>query len=134
VCGVFGFYWVARFDRLRRLHVLAIPLVGADGQQLVDARGKKRVDRVVIGTEGDLMPAAKKDLQRARRQRGGLSLAGFMSGYGAGRVNDPEALWDRSVLATAGTRITVALMFVVLLGVTTLFIAAFLIEVAGRTP
>ncbi|MGB8384980.1 MAG: hypothetical protein WCG47_27710 [Dermatophilaceae bacterium] len=57
-----------------------------------------------------------------------------MSGYGAGgKVNDPEALWDRALLARLSGRLTLALMAVTLLGVVTLCLAAFVVVVATRT-
>ncbi|GAA1544818.1 hypothetical protein [Kribbella lupini] len=131
VCGVLCLVAIAYFDRQRRVHVLGIPLVGADGAQLTDADGTPRTRNVVIGTETDLVPAAKRALKAARAAGGGISLARFMSGYG-NPVNDPEALWDRGLLARIGSRLTLTLTGIVLFAVLTLFLAALLIDVAQR--
>lgn len=127
VSGVLGFFSVSRFDRLRKLHVAPVPLVGSDGNQLQDHRGAKLVKNVVIGSEEQLRPEAAAAL-KAARERGGVSLGKFMSGYGS-PPNDPEALWDRTVLADTANKLTTSLMHVVLLAVMTVFLAAFVIEV-----
>lgn len=132
LCGFFGFWAIARFDYLRKLHVLKIPLVGEQGQQLVDARGNMKYENVVIGSEAELLPRAKSDFEAACQQFGSLSLGRFMSGYGHPRVNDPEALWDRKLLAKISNRLTVTLMYIVLFAVMAVFLAAFVIEVASR--
>jgi hypothetical protein len=87
---------------------------------------------VVVGLESNLRPEAKAALAVARKNKGGVSLRQFMSGYGAQRVNHPEALWDSELLADTSSSLTMTLMFVVLLGVMTLFWSAFTIEAAGR--
>lgn len=134
VSGILGFVAVVLFDRLRKVNVLAIPLVGEQGQQLLDAKGQPRHENVVIGSEAELRPAVQDDLREARRLRGGLSIPQFMSGYGAQKVNDPEALWDRDLLARKSNVLTTTLMCVFLLAVLTLFLAAFVIDAAGRVP
>jgi hypothetical protein len=53
-----------------------------------------------------------------------------MSGYGAQTVNDPEALWDGTMLANIRSSLTTTLMCIILLGVLVLFWAAVIIEVA----
>ena len=131
-CGVLGFLTIARFDHLRKLHVLKIPLVGEDGQQLLDAKGEPRYENVVIGSEAELNSTAKKDFKAARKRTGGLSLRQFMSGYGANKVNDPEALWDPSLLAMKSNTLTMMLMCVVLLAVMAVFLAAFVIEASSH--
>lgn len=133
LCGVLGFLAVARFDHLRKLHVVKIPLVMADGTQSLDAKGKPLYESVVIGSEAELRSSAKADLVAARKERGGLSLVQFMSGYGAKKVNDPEALWDRGLLAKKSNTLTTTLMCVVLLAVMAVFLAAFVIEAASRS-
>lgn len=87
---------------------------------------------VVIGLESNLRDEAKAALAKARTKRGGLSLRGFMSGYGAQRVNDPEALWDSALLANTSSNLTTTLMCVVLFGVMTLFLSSFTIEIVNR--
>lgn len=129
--GMLGFVSVARFDRLRKLHVVPVPLVGANGASLQDKRGAPLVKNVVIGAEEQLRPEAAAAL-KAARARGGVSLPKFMSGYGS-PVNDPEALWDRDILASIANRLTTSLMHVVLLAVMTVFLAAFVIDVARRS-
>ena len=73
-----------------------------------------------------------KAYTEARKQHGGLSIGKFMSGYGA-RVNDPESLWDRSVLAGRSNRLTILLMSITLLAVLTLFLAALTLDVHTRS-
>jgi hypothetical protein len=131
--GVLGFLTIARFDHLRKLNVLKIPLVGENGQQLCDAEGELRYENVVIGSEAELNSTAKKDFRAARNRTGGLSLRQFMSGYGAQKIYDPEALWDPGLLAKKSNTLTIMLMCVVLLAVMTLFLAAFVIEVSHPT-
>lgn len=130
--GLLGMSAVIYFERLRKLHVVQIPLVGEDGSQLVAANGDPRTTTVVIGDESNLLPAARKALDKARKKRP-VSLRRFMSGYGDGKVNDPEALWDRTLLARLGSRLTVALMVVILFAVLALFLAALAIAAAGRS-
>ena len=132
VAGALAFISVARFDRQRKLHVVAVPSVAANGQPLLDARGKPVVSNVIVGSEAELRPEAAAVLAEQRKQKGGVSLLQFMSGYGSQRLNDPEALWDRSLLAGIANKLTTSLMYIVLLAVMTVFLAAFVIEVAGR--
>lgn len=132
VSGVLGFISVTRFDRLRKLYVVPVPLVGPNGDPLQDKRGAPLFNNVVIGSEEQLRPEAAAALKRAS-ERQGVSLRQFMSGYGS-PVNDPEALWDRSHLAGIANKLTTSLMYVVLLAVMTVFLAAFVIEVASRRP
>lgn len=127
----FGFWSVVRFDYLRKIHIVPIPLVGKNGQQLVDRHKKPRFENIVIGLESQMLPDAKAAFDKARKQRGGLSLVQFMGGYGSNKVNDPEALWDREILASISNKLTVTLMCIVLSAVTALFLAAFVIEVAS---
>lgn len=130
VGGVFGFFSVMRFDRLRKLHVIPIPVIGPDGNQLQDEHGTKLAMNVVIGLEDQLRPEAATALKIARNQNG-VSLAKFMSGYGSA-VNNPDALWDRAVLADIGNKLTASLMQVVLFAVVTLFLAAFVVDVGVK--
>ncbi len=130
VSGVLGFLSVRRFDHLRKLHVISVPLVGPDGNQLLDKRGGLVFNNVVIGSEDQLRSDVAAALKEARKGQG-VSLRQFMSGYGS-PVNDPEALWDRDYLARIGSKLTTSLMYVVLLAVMTIFLAAFVIEVFGR--
>lgn len=129
LCGVLGFAAIARFDRLRERHVVQIPMVGANGQPLVDRKKRAIQENVVIGLESDLREDVKVALNKARRQRAGLSVRQFMSGFGAQRVNDPEALWDSVLLGNIRSNMTITLMCAVLFGVMALFLAAFVVEV-----
>jgi hypothetical protein len=131
VSGILGFRSVVYFDRLRKLYVVPVPLVGPSGDQLLDKRGAQLFNNVVIGPEEELRPEAAAALKEAR-QRQGVSLRQFMSGYGS-PVNDPESLWDRSCLASIANKLTTSLMYVTLLAVMTVFLAAFVIEVASKT-
>ena len=132
VCGILGFVLVGRFDYLRRKHVYRIPAVGADGAQLLDKKEKPVFDNVVIGTEANMRPEALKDLQSARAERGGISLGSFMSGCGAHRVNDPEALWDRTLLSKIANELTLTLMGMFLFAVLALYLASFVVEITQR--
>ena len=89
-------------------------------------------NNVVIGSEEQLRPEAAAALKQAR-ERQGVSLRQFMSGYGS-PVNDPETLWDKGRLAGIANKVTTSLMYVVLLAVMTVFLAAFVIEVASKSP
>jgi hypothetical protein len=129
--GVLGFAAIVRFDRLRKLHVVPIPLVAADGKPLVDKKKNVVDQNVVIGLESDMRDEAKVALAAARK-KGGLSVRQFMSGYGAQRVNDPEAIWDSALLAKISSSLTTTLMCIVLLAVMALFWSAFTIEAASR--
>lgn len=126
--GAGAFVLIASFDRLRKVHVLTIPLVSRDGNQLRDRRGRPTYEAIVIGSEAEMQPTAKAALDTARTTYGGVSLAEFMSGYGANQVNDPEAIWDRALLAKISNRLTIRLMLIVLFVVTTLFLAALAIN------
>lgn len=131
VFGVFGFWSVVRFDNLRKLYIHPIPLIDKDGQQLVDEKGNPSYENIVIGLESQMRKEAKEAYDEAQKEAGGLSLPQFMSGYGATKVNDPEACWDRKTLTDISTRLIVTLMYIALSGVMALFLAAFVIEVAN---
>jgi hypothetical protein len=120
-----------RFDRLRKHHVVPVPLVGRNGNPLLDKRGEPLSNNVVIGSEEQLRPQAAAALEHARQQRG-VSLRKFLSGYGS-RVNDPVALWDRGLLAGIANKLTTSLVYVVLLAVMTVFLAALVIDVASKS-
>jgi hypothetical protein len=123
---------VARFDKLRKLYVQRVPLVGADGSQLVDKKGQPTFASVVIADEGKMRDEAKQALVTARQKGGGISIGKFMGGYGATQVNDPEALWDRPILVKNSTKLTRTLMYITLSGVMALFLASFAIDVYTR--
>jgi hypothetical protein len=94
LCGILGFIAVAMFDHLRERHVVPIPMVGVDGKPLRDRRKREVRQNVVVGSEPDLRDDMKTALARARKKNPGLSVLQFMSGFGAPRLNDPEALWE----------------------------------------
>jgi hypothetical protein len=125
-----GAIW--RFDLLRRRHIVAIPLLAPNGKQLTK-HGIPRSRAVLIGSEAQLLTQAAAALQKAREERGGISLRQFMSGYGAQSVNDPEALWDRGLLAGIGAALSTLIMLVMLSAVVALFLGAFVIYVHGAT-
>lgn len=125
VFGALGLYNINGFNRLRRLHVVEIPLVGANGKQLTK-KGKPLVKNIVIGQESDMNKSAKADFERARKNHPGLSLIGFMSGYGT-PPNDPEAIWDRGLLAGISHKLTMSLVYIFLFGVMVLFLGSFII-------
>jgi hypothetical protein len=112
--------------------VATIPQVSADGKPLLDRKKKAINQNVVVGTEAELREDARIALASARQKRPGLSVRQFMSGFAPQRVNDPEALWDSSLLADVRSNMTIMLMYAVLLGVMALFLAAFTIEIFNR--
>ncbi len=120
-----------RFDYLRKQHIVKIPIVGKDGTQTEDVKGNPIFTNILIGKESEIRASAKRDLEKARKVRGGLSLLQFMSGYGA--IYYPEALWEREQLAKISNTMTTTLMFVILFAVLAVYLAAFVIEIAGRS-
>jgi hypothetical protein len=128
--GVFGFLAVGRFDHLQKLYIVQIPLVGPNGKQLVH-KNKPRFENVVIGPEAKMRPEAKTALEKARKKHGGLSLTQFMAGYGANKLNDPGALWDRDILAGVSNKLSTTLMYIILSAVMAVFLAAFVIDVVS---
>ena len=131
LAGVTGFIAIASFDRLRRIHIASIPMVGSDGGPLTDKFGKAIYENVVIGEEADMRPDAKEALQSARKSKGGISLVQFMAGYGAQKVNDPGSIWDSTLLAGISSKLTGRLMLITLTAVMAVFWAAFAIQASG---
>src|SRR5579872_109943 len=129
--GLLGFAAIVRFDRLRKLYVWSIPIVGPDGKPLLDKKKQPSEQNIVHGLESQLRSEARDALAEARKTKGGISVRQFMSGYGAQRVNDPEALSDSALLADISSRLTTTLMLTLLLAVMTLFLSAFVIDVAS---
>jgi hypothetical protein len=127
--GVLGLFFVNRFDQQRKIYVVPIPLVGVDGSQLIDRKGKPQSKNVVIGDEENMLDAAKKALQEARVTRP-LSVVNFMAGYGDNQVNQPDNLWDRRLLAKISNRLTRLIMFIILAAVLALFWAALVVSIA----
>ena len=130
VIGLFGFWMVARFDHLRRLHIVKIPLVGENGQQLLDSKNNLCFENVVIGREDDLRLMAMNAFKKAKEERG-VSLLEFMSGFGE-KVNNTEALWTREILAETSTKLSLGLMFIVLSSVMDLYLAAFIVQIYSQ--
>lgn len=128
--GLVGFVCLIWFDRMRQIHVIAIPVVAADGGPLRDARGRGQELHVVVGSEDQMREEARVAFDRARK-KSGVSLPKFMSGYGSS-PNDPGAIWDASLLASIRNHLTTLLMCFALLAVLTLFLAAFAIDAHGR--
>ena len=124
VCGMLAFVLIARFERARERYVMQIPVVGDGGVALKDKS-------IVVGLEQDIREPAKTALADARKKNASLSLREFMGGFGR-TPYDPEALWDRTMLADIRSNLTVMLMTILLFGVMVLFISAFIIEVFNR--
>lgn len=127
LCAVLCMAAVFRFDRLRRIHVLPIPLVGPDGNPLLDSNGRVTEKRVIIGEEEQLRSEVAEALRRARLQHHGVSLRNFMAGFGS-PVNDPSNLWHDTYLARIGSRISRLLTAIVLFGVLALYLAALVVD------
>src|SRR5262249_8084205 len=131
--GALTIGFIGWFDHLRRVHICKVPIVERNGLAASDAKGRPKFQALVVGSETNMNPQAKKAFQRARQQ-GGVSLCGFMSGYaGAGAaVNDPFAIWSRETLARVSNRLTMTLMGILLCAVMALYLAASSIEVHQR--
>src|SRR3546814_10546141 len=86
ILGVLGFVCIIFFDRTKRLHVVEILQVSANGSALLDQDGEPVAKSVVVGREDQLRSEAAAALKTARR-RGGVSLKQFMSGYEIGRAS-----------------------------------------------
>jgi hypothetical protein len=125
LCGLLTLILIVQLESLRRIHVREVPVVGPKGKQAGS-------QQVVIGTEEDMTPEAKKDYAKARKAEGGLSLIEFLAGYGARRMYDPESAWAATILSKVHSRLTLHLMSILLLGVLTLYLAASSIEMATR--
>jgi hypothetical protein len=129
--GLFGLGCVILFDRLRKIHVVQIPLVGSDGRPLIGAKGQALSKNVVIGNEDQMLKAAKEALEKARATRSVLSVVEFMSGYGGKEVNSPDNLWDRRLLAKISNRLTMLIIFIILAAVLALFWAALIVDIGN---
>ena len=123
-----------RFDKLRRLHIVRIPITGPNGNQVHNQQGKPQFNNLVIGTECTMFPDAAANLKQARMTNGGLSLTSFMSGYGTQFPNNPEALWSRELLVKISNRLTMYLIGMALCSVLVLFLGASSIEMHMRSP
>ena len=132
LCGALGFIAVARFDYLRERYVVQVPVIGMDGNPLLDGRKRVVQQNLVVRLEAELREDVKAKLADARKEKAGLSVRQFMSGFGPQRVNDPEALWDSALLANTRNAMTITLMCAVLFGVMAVFLAAFTVEVFTR--
>lgn len=125
VFGLIAARLIARLDFLLKLHTIKVPLLARDGSQARSAKGRPLSNTLIVGTEDELRDGVKRALAAARKkQGGGLSLAQLMSGFGAGNVNDPAALWPEPVLARIGNRLVLVLTGALLSAVMALYLAA----------
>ena len=132
VCGVVGMICIIRFNHMRILYVVRIPLVVTDGSQLQNAQGRLQFENVVIGKEEEINAEAKEHFKQAKRTHAGLTLLQFMGGYGT-PPNNPEALWSRNRLARLSNKLTILLIWIALLGVIVIYVGAFVIEIYNRS-
>lgn len=132
IFGCIGLFYINRFNHLRMLHVVQIPLVGPNGAQLADGRRRLQFKNVVVGKQGDINDEAKEHFKEARTKHAGLTLIEFMGGYGT-PPNNPEALWDRELLANLSNQLTMYLVMIALFGVMVLYLGAFVIDIYNRT-
>ena len=132
ICAVAFVALIYQFDQKRRIHVLSIPEVAPNGSQLLDSKKEKVFRQVIIGTVETMNSQAKTAFSIAQ-QSGPLTLVKFMSGYGS-PPNDPEVLWDRVCLAKLGSKMSLYLMLIGILGVITLFLASIIIDVSTSQP
>jgi hypothetical protein len=124
--GVLGFVSIFWFERLRKEYVIPVRVVAEGGGQATDRSGRPQVVNIVVGRESDMKQDAKKHFEAAH-----TSVEEFLNGYGRD-INNPAAVWDRALLARIGSRLTLALMCIVLFAALTLFVAALVIEVATQ--
>lgn len=128
--AAFAFWSIVRFDFLRKLYIVQIPLLREDGQISRDPKGNPRLRNVVIGPEEEMKEDVKEVFFEARKNHKGLDVINFMSGFApGGRVNDPAVIWPREILIEISNKLSVLLMFIALSAVLVLYIAAFVIEV-----
>jgi hypothetical protein len=117
VIGIICFVEIVRFDKLRRRHVLQVPVTGKGGVE-VGTTG------LIIGRESEMNEGGRKKWHKARKK--GASLMEFLGGTGTPpKMYDAGVVWDHELLADIGSRLTTILMIVFLSAVTTLFLAAF---------
>jgi hypothetical protein len=121
--GCATFVLIAVFDHLRRIYVIEIPDIAANGQPMLDKKGQPKSVKIVIGAEKRMTAQAQEDLAAARKEKP-LSLKQFLSGYGASRTFDVAAAWSPGDLAWVSTRLTLSLAGIFLFGVITLDLAA----------
>ena len=132
IYGLLTFFLIARFDKLRRVHVHNIPEIDANGQQKTTWWGKKVSISVIIGTENSMRADAKQALAEARVRRPGIGLKEFLAGFGSTKVNDPQAVWSIETLADIGNKITLILMGIMISAVMALYWSASVVEIFQR--
>jgi len=121
--------FIARFDRLRKIHTYRVPLLVSNGAHARDSNGNPLFENRVIGTEGTMRPDARKALAQARKEHGPISLTDYLSGSGGKNVNNPGGAWSLEELAKVSNRLTVTLMGIVLTAVLALYLAASVVQV-----
>jgi hypothetical protein len=135
IFGILALIFIARFDYLRRVHIVGVPILQQNGGQAVDKKGNALFHNIVIGTEQDIRPEMRTVLADARKGNPGLSLTDFLAGIGiAGKTNNPESLWTKEYLAAVSNRMTMFLMGIVLCAVMALYVAASVVEASTQTP
>jgi hypothetical protein len=128
ICAVLMTIFIARFDRVRKMHICKVPLLDEDGHQKKGWFGSLKWQMVVVGSENDM----KQQAATHYRTFGAGSLCKFLSGYGQNEVNNPEAIWTKETLARISSHMTMLLIGILLCGVMTLYLAASAIEVHQR--
>lgn len=123
ITAAFFIFLLIRFNYLKTIHSVPIPLVGPDGNQLQDKKGELEFKYVLIGTEEDMKDDVKEVYASARKDFVGLSAAEFMAGFG-GEPNKPDAIWPLKTLAAINSKLTLLLILIFLLAVLTVYIGA----------
>lgn len=118
--GLLALLLIGWFDLLRRQHTCVVPLIGENGQQALNRRGRPMSKSVVIGTVANMRPEAKAVFD----ENPGLSPCRFLSGYGVNEVNNPAAIWDQGLLARIAYKMTMILMVGLLAAIMALYLAA----------
>jgi hypothetical protein len=130
--GLIAFVLVAWFDRYRRIHTYAVPLLSGDGQQAFDPHGRPRSRHLAIGLESNMRPNVRKIFEELREEHPALTIEQFLAGFGVSKTNDPNTAWDKALLADVASTMTLTLMTALLCGIMALYIAASVVEVSQR--
>lgn len=128
--GLLAFRSVKSFDKLRRRHVLEVPLVADSGEPVTNRQGKTLHRKIVIGLRESMNETAARHFEEAQKKHG-VSMVEFMSGYGSGQLYDPGALWERDHLADIAHKLAAELIYIITFGFVTLFLVALAIDIAA---
>lgn len=118
------------FNYLRKVHSMEIPQVMANGAQLTNFRKRPKYKNIIVGKIDDMTKVARIQFNKAQKTDASLTLKKFMSGFG---MYDPEALWDRLLLAEISNKLTMLLIFIITSGALVLYLSSIVINVYIKT-